>query len=124
MPRFNLGSRGFGGLVSSDDDSDDLHFDQGSTIMTDSEGEDVARPIKRTTKRASPPPKSKRQRIMSHPAATERRERGDVRALRDKTNGRERHEERKLSRLGRREREESDDTVDAKDSREIGRAHV
>lgn len=107
MPRFNLGRpRGFGGLIS-DDDSDDLHFDQGSTIMTDSEAENVARPIKRerSSKANAMPPKSKRQKKMS-PPPKERRERG---ALRDKTNGRQ----------ARREREESDDTVDARDAREF-----
>lgn len=107
MPRFDLGgSRGFGGLIS-DDDSDDLHFDQGSTILTDSEAENVARPIKRerSSKANVAPPKSKRQKIMS-PPRKERRERGP---LTDKTNGRH----------ARREREESDDTVDARNAIEV-----
>lgn len=97
------------GLVSSD--SEDLHFDQGSTRLTDSEEENLSRPAKRAapskansrredvvqlkTKRQrmsqSPPPARKENR-----GGRDRRDREDMEdrrerdVLRDKANGRRR----------------------------------
>lgn len=108
MPRFGLGrSRGLAGLIESD--SDDLHFDQGSTIMTsDSEGENVARPVKRSSKTQVAPPKSKRQK-MSPPQPPPPKERRG--ALKDKTAGRHRRHEASDTEDAR-EFDERADTVD------------
>lgn len=128
------------GLVSSD--SEDLHFDQGSTRITDSEEENLSRPAKRTVSKSTSsrdkvvePERKKRRTISLSPPFSksrrvekeDRRERG---ALKDRTNGRRWARDSDLEDMrdsgdrkggrGRRERErepseEEDDTEDARE---------
>ena len=94
-------------LISSD--SEDLHFDQGSTRLTDSEEENLSRPAKRAAPSKANSrredvvePKRKRQRMSPSPPPARKENRGgkdrrdregmedrmDRGALRDKTNAR------------------------------------
>ena len=113
------------GLVSSD--SEDLHFDQGSTRITDSEEENLSRPAKRTVSKSNSsrdkvvePERKKRRRMSPSPPLPTKKEKrsggGDKKDRRDREEREERGAVR--DRTNGRRRERDSDIEDIWDSRD------